>query len=250
MHPEAIRSAPWQPKGHTLMFSVIFEVLPHEGRKDEYLDLAKDLRPILQKMDGFLDVERYESRRRPGWVLSQSTWRDEKSMVRWRTQRDHYFVQSKGRFEIFADYHLRIGEVTAGTDQPGGLAVLEQRFDETEVGVAKIVTFTEVSPASGADLAVKADQLPLRLGLDPTDEAIAEHDVFESIYNPGKLVLLTSWKDTSAGRAWSPGKLAGVEMRHRKIRIVRDYGRFDRREAPQYYADIRESPSRHPDAAR
>jgi heme-degrading monooxygenase HmoA len=131
----------------TPMFSVIFEVLPRQGRKEEYLDLAKGLRPILEKMDGFVDVERYESRTRPGWVLSQSTWRDEKSMVRWRTQRDHYFVQSKGRFEVFADYHLRIGEITADTDPPAGLAVLEQRFDETEVGVAKLVTLASIRQA-------------------------------------------------------------------------------------------------------
>jgi len=101
------------------MFSVIFEVLPNEGRKDEYLELAGNLKPILETIDGFLDVERYESKLRPGWILSQSTWRDEKSMVRWRTQRDHYFVQSKGRFEVFADYHLRIGEITADTDRDG-----------------------------------------------------------------------------------------------------------------------------------
>jgi heme-degrading monooxygenase HmoA len=229
------------------MFSVIFEVLPNEGRKDEYLDLAKNLRPILEKMDGFLDVERYESRRRPGWVLSQSTWRDEKSMVRWRTQRDHYFVQSKGRFEIFSDYHLRIGEVTADTDPPKGLAVLEQRLDETEVGVAKIVTFTEAMPTKDNDFTTGAELLPTQLGLDPANVAVADHDVFESIYNPGKLALLTSWKDADAGRAWSPARIGSMDgLRHRKIRIVRDYGRFDRREAPQYYADIKESSARHP----
>jgi heme-degrading monooxygenase HmoA len=224
------------------MFSVIFEVLPYDGRKDEYLELANNLRPILDKMTGFLDVERYESNGRPGWVLSQSTWRDEKSMVRWRTQRDHHFVQSKGRFEIFADYHLRIGEITADTDPPKDVPVREQRFDETEVGVAKIVTFTELTPARDVDLATKADGLAAHLGLDLESGAVAEHDVFESIYNPGKLVLLTSWKDTDAGKAWSPGMPAGiVKLRHRKIRIVRDYGRFDRREAPQYYAEVRES---------
>jgi heme-degrading monooxygenase HmoA len=229
----------------TPMFSVIFEVLPRQGRKEEYLDLAKGLRPILEKMDGFVDVERYESRRRPGWVLSQSTWRDEKSMVRWRTQRDHYFVQSKGRFEVFADYHLRIGEITADTDPPAGLTVLEQRFDETEVGVAKLVTFTEATPERAADLTAKADRLPFHLGLDPSCETIAEYDVFESIYNPGKLVLLASWKDTDAGKAWSPGRLSSVEkLRHRKIRIVRDYGRFDRREAPQYYAGVKDAPAK------
>ena len=233
------------------MFSVIFEVLPKQGRKEEYLDLAKGLRPILERMDGFVDVERYESRRRAGWVLSQSTWRDEKSMVRWRTQRDHYFVQSKGRFDIFSDYQLRIGEITADTDPPAGLTVVEQRFDETEVGVAKVATFTEVTPAEGADLTAKADLLPARLGLDLASVAVAGLDVFESIYNPGKLALLASWKDADAGRAWSPGGMAGIEkLRHRKIRIVRDYGRFDRREAPQYYADVKEAPAKHSQAGR
>jgi heme-degrading monooxygenase HmoA len=174
-------------------------------------------------------------------VLSQSTWRDEKSMVRWRTQRDHYFVQRKGRFEIFADYHLRIGEITWDTQPPKGLPILEQRFDETETGVAKLVTFTEATPAKDVSLAAQAERLPAGLGVDPASAAVAEHDVFESIYDPGKLVLLTSWKDTEAGKAWSPARVDGLEkLRHRKIRIVRDYGRFDRREAPQYYADIKQ----------
>ena len=223
------------------MFSVIFEVLPNEGRKDEYLELAGNLKPILETIDGFLDVERYESKLRPGWILSQSTWRDEKSMVRWRTQRDHYFVQSKGRFEVFADYHLRIGEITADTDPPKGLAVVEQRLDETEVGVAKLVTLTEATPAKNNTFA-RPDRLPAHLGLDLSSGDVAEHDVFESIYNPGKLALLTSWKDIEAGKAWSPASIPGFEtLRHRKMRIVRDYGRFDRREAPQYYADIKQS---------
>jgi len=64
------------------MFSVIFEVLPADGKKDEYLDLAKHLKPIIETIDGFVDNERFESQRRPGWVLSHSTWRDEKSVVR------------------------------------------------------------------------------------------------------------------------------------------------------------------------
>jgi len=56
-------------------------------------------------------------------------------------------------------------------------------------------------------------------------------------------VLLTSWKDANSGKAWSPGKFGG-KLRHRKIRIVRDYGRFDRREAPQYYADVKDAAAR------
>lgn len=57
------------------MFSVIFEVLPAEGRRDDYVGLAKHLKPILERVEGFVDNERFESQLRPGWVLSHSTWR-------------------------------------------------------------------------------------------------------------------------------------------------------------------------------
>jgi heme-degrading monooxygenase HmoA len=232
------------------MFSVIFEVLPNEGRKDEYLDLAKHLKPILEKIDGFVDNERFESKLRSGWVLSHSTWRDEKSVVRWRTEGEHHVVQGKGRFEIFRDYHLRVGDVTADTAPPEEAPILERRFDETEVGLAKLVTFTEIAPKKGAAFTSQPDLLPAHLGLDLTSGVVAEHDVFASIYNPGKLALLTSWKDSDAGKAWSPEKIDGIEtLRHRKIRVVRDYGRFDRREAPQFYPDVKGSPTKHPEPA-
>ena len=81
------------------MFSVIFEVHPRPERFDLYLDLAKGLRPILEGIDGFIDNERFESTRRPGWILSHSTWRDEKSVVRWRTvgQASRYSAARSGR---------------------------------------------------------------------------------------------------------------------------------------------------------
>jgi len=119
------------------MFSVIFEVRPNDGKKNDYLQLTKHLKPILETIDGFVDNERFESRLRPGWVLSHSTWRDEKSVVRWRTEGEHHAVQEKGRFEIFADYHLRVGDVTADTDPPKEAPILERRLDETEIGNAK-----------------------------------------------------------------------------------------------------------------
>jgi heme-degrading monooxygenase HmoA len=165
------------------MFSVIFEVLPNEGRKDEYLELAKRLKPILETIDGFVDNERFESRRRPGWLLSHSTWRDEKSVVRWRTQGEHHVTQGKGRFEIFADYHLRVGDVTADTAPPREAPILERRFDETEVGAAKLVTFTEITPEQGVAFAAQPDLLMAHLGIDLTAGAVVEHDVFASIYN-------------------------------------------------------------------
>jgi heme-degrading monooxygenase HmoA len=80
------------------MFSVIFEVQPAKGRRDAYLRLAEELKPVIDTIDGFIDNERFESRVRSGWVLSLSTWRDEKSVIRWRTQGEHHFIQEKGRF--------------------------------------------------------------------------------------------------------------------------------------------------------
>src|SRR5262250_2625215 len=100
------------------MFSVIFEVFPKHDRFNDYLDFAKHLKPILEGIDGFVDNERFESVHRLGWLLSHSTWRDEKSVVRWRTEGEHHAVQEKGRLEIFQDYHLRVGDVTADTDPP------------------------------------------------------------------------------------------------------------------------------------
>ena len=114
------------------MFSVIFEVHPRQEKFDFYLDLAKDLRPILEAIDGFIDNERFESSRHPGWILSHSTWRDEKSVVRWRTVAKHHDTQQRGRDEVFQDYHLRVGEIVADTAPPAGASILEQRLDEIQ----------------------------------------------------------------------------------------------------------------------
>ena len=93
------------------MFSVIFEVHPEKEKFELYLDLAKGLKPILEDVDGFIDNERFESTHRPGWILSHSTWRDEKSVVRWRTVAKHHETQQRRRDEVFQDYHLRVGEI-------------------------------------------------------------------------------------------------------------------------------------------
>lgn len=221
------------------MFSVIFEVLPNDGKKEDYLEKARYLKPIIETIDGFIDNERFESRLRPGWVLSHSSWRDEKSLVRWRTVGEHHAMQEKGRFEVFKDYHLRIGEATFDTDSPGQAPIRELRLDETEVGAGKFVTFTEIMLSKAAAAGSRADLLPAQFGLDLKDSGLVDHDIFDSIYNPGKIALLTGWKDSEAAGRWLPRKIDGVDgLRHRRIRVVRDYGRFDRREAPQYYADV------------
>jgi heme-degrading monooxygenase HmoA len=207
------------------MFAVIFEVQPKRERWDDYLGLAKQLRPKLEATEGFLDNERFKSRRTDGRVLSLSIWRDEKAVVRWRTHGEHHGVQEKGRFEVFEDYHLRVGEITH--DSAGGVPA-PQRLDDTEIGAAKRVTITELAAPAPADPAA-------RLGLDAKAPGLIDHELFESITTPGKLLLLASWRDDAAADAFAP---VGAN-RHRRVRVIRDYGLFDRREAPQYYADVK-----------
>jgi heme-degrading monooxygenase HmoA len=222
------------------MFSVIFEVCPKQERFDDYLGLAKQLKPVLEKIDGFVDNERFESKRRPGWLLSHSTWRDEKAVVRWRTVGEHHATQERGRNEIFRDYHLRVGDVTFDTDPPASAPVHEQRLDVTQVGAAKMVTFTEVVLHKDAADAGQPDSLLALVGLDLAKErAVVDHDVFASIYTPGKLALLVSWADAAAASSWMPSQRAGLgSLRHRRVRVIRDYGMFERREAPQYFPEV------------
>jgi heme-degrading monooxygenase HmoA len=226
------------------MFLAIFEVRPKAERFNEYLALAKRLRPTLEKIEGFVDNERFQSKWRAGWVLSLSTWRNEKSMVRWRTMGIHHIAQKQGRAGILEDYHLRIGDVTVDTDAPDNAPVHEQRFDETEIG-AKFATVTELTPER------EACNLTAALGLDTSRQGLADYDVFASIYNPGKLALLALWTDRRSSGGWLPVRPKGVRMvRHRGVRIVRDYGMFDRREAPQFFSDARGHETRQVDPVR
>ena len=214
------------------MFAVIFEVEPKRERWDEYLGTAKSLKPELEQIDGFIDNDRFKSRRREGRLLSLSTWRDEKALVRWRTLAVHHEAQERGRFEIFADYHLRVGEIVADSD--GAAALPQQRLDETEIAAAKCVTLTELAPGG----VPRGDADPAEL-LRADGAGSLAHESFESIYAAGKLLLLQSWRDAEIAQSWAPGRVEGYALRHRRVRIIRDYGMFDRREAPQYYHPVR-----------
>jgi heme-degrading monooxygenase HmoA len=94
------------------MIAVIFEVWPKAGHKQQYLDLAAALRPQLERIDGFISVERFESLYEPGKMLSLSFWRDEAAVQAWRNVEAHRVAQAKGRAEVFTDYRLRIASVS------------------------------------------------------------------------------------------------------------------------------------------
>ena len=213
------------------MFAVIFEVQPTTETKETYLGLAKFLKPELEQIEGFIDNERFASQKTEGRVLSLSTWHDEKAVIRWRTLGVHHVIQETGRLAVFTDYHLRVGEITADTQSPAGETLEQQRFDTTTVGNARVVTITEVPPGAAAPSLTAYDGL-------------VDVERYEGITVPGKSLHLASWRDEAALAAWQangsqPSSAApGLPVRYRTVRIIRDYGMRDRREAPQYYPPV------------
>lgn len=93
------------------MIAVIFEVEPIESQYDRYLDIAAELRPLLDDIDGFISIERFQSLTNPARLLSLSFWRDEAAIAAWRQLETHRQAQSAGRTEIFRTYRLRVAEV-------------------------------------------------------------------------------------------------------------------------------------------
>jgi heme-degrading monooxygenase HmoA len=93
------------------MLAVIFEVWPAEGRAAEYFDLGAALKADVEKIDGFISIERFQSLVTPGKFVSISFWRDEEAIRAWRKLEAHRSAQAKGRAGIFTDYRLRVASV-------------------------------------------------------------------------------------------------------------------------------------------
>lgn len=93
------------------MIAVIFEVEPAPGHRDTYLQIAAELRPVLERCDGFISVERFESLAQPGKLLSLSFWRDEEAVRAWRELEEHRRAQQAGRGGVFSGYRLRVAHV-------------------------------------------------------------------------------------------------------------------------------------------
>ena len=93
------------------MIAVIFEVRPRAGRKQDYLDIAASLKPLLEQIDGFISIERFQSLVDDGKILSLSFFRDEAAITEWRNLEKHRAAQHAGRSEVFEDYRLRVCDV-------------------------------------------------------------------------------------------------------------------------------------------
>ena len=204
------------------MLLLLFEVTPREGHVDEYLDIAAKLRPALDAMGGCLFLDRYRSLAQPRKLLSFQVWRDEASMTRWRVDGHHHTAQTLGRTRVFDDYRLRVAEIIR-VDAVGEAPWQPTRRCSWHDPAVTAPRYVAIAESLGATVAGASES-------------------FESIYRPGEYahVLAFATEQSAPTLATLPGA-----RRVRIAEIERDYGMFERGEAPQYYPPI-PSPSTWP----
>jgi hypothetical protein len=128
---------------------------------------------------------------------------------------------------------------------PTGYALTEQRLDETQVGEGTTVTLINATRPAEWKQTNNPYHCAEWLGLNPWAADNTSWDIFDAVLTPGDLILLISWKDAAAAQAYEDASAPNDKARVRSVRIVRDYGKYDRREAPQYYADAKGGETLH-----
>jgi heme-degrading monooxygenase HmoA len=191
--------------------SVLFDVLPKPGHVEQYFSMAAHLKPIVEQNPGFISVERFENLQKPNWYLSFSCWKDEESLAQWRCQPDHNGAQVCGRNKVFDDYRLRVS--AQGNDQEIARPTQRERI------LLLLGSFDEVQAVIGGFPHLCGSGKSYRGVLDPKRGlSIFEFDQNEEI--PSQLL--------------QPAPLNRVQSMW--FGVVRDYGMFDRAEAPAQFA--------------
>lgn len=191
--------------------AVFFDVLPKQGFADAYFGMAGGLKPIVEKIPGFLSVERFENLDKPGWYLSFSQWVDETALSAWRCQHDHHEAQVCGRNLVLEDYRLRVGTSISG--------LKEGAFSSKALVAAVVGRFDSV--LSGA----KA--LTMNFGKTPR--------IFKGVIDKERGIALIDLSFTDAlamDISSNANEMATIEL----FQIDRDYGMFDRAQAPGVFA--------------
>lgn len=93
------------------MIAVLFEAHAVAERQARYLELAAELRRELEKIEGFIDIERFQSLSTEGKILSLSWWENEDAVLTWKGNVLHQAAQREGQQTIFASYRIRVVQV-------------------------------------------------------------------------------------------------------------------------------------------
>ena len=206
------------------MIALFFEVTPHLGQDDRYLEIAAALRPALDASGGVIYLDRFRSQLRPRVLLSHQIWRDEASLARWRANGRHHGAQTAGRSAVFEDYRLRIGAIVAARNDDGRIAETASAIPYNDPA-RKPERFMAVVRSSGTPF-------------------VAPHfagqgvETYRSVYDETQLAWVAAMPDRATGLALIQHAAADSCVSAAQLCLVsRDYGMFDRGEAPQYFAE-------------
>jgi heme-degrading monooxygenase HmoA len=205
------------------MMSLFFEVEVKPERTEQYLTLAASLKPRLDEMGGCLFLDRFRSLSRDNLLLSYQIWQDEGAMTAWRVDAQHHKVQTLGREKVFADYRLRIAQVIHEARRGQPVWRPERRTPYNDPARRK-PTYVLATESTGERLPVRPDW---------------SSDAFSSVYRQGQFAHLIELPDIQSGVAFGDLLLADPATEYvRIVEVIRDYGMYDRSEAPQYYPPV------------
>jgi heme-degrading monooxygenase HmoA len=204
------------------MIALFFEVKPKPHHEATYFQMAAKLKPELDASGGMDFLDRSRSNDRPGWFLSHQFWRDEASMTRWRVNGAHHRAQVCGRTDILADYRLRVAQVIA-----------EYRADgpPSAMPVPPYATYNDPSR-------IEDRYIVSILSRDGPVPGI-DGESFASVYDPALTVTIALPETAGHGFGLLSQAMAYPTIQALRLCLVsRDYGMFDRAEAPQYFEPV------------
>ena len=206
------------------MIGLFFEVQTRPGHRDQYLDLAASLKPELDAMGGCLFIDRFKSLTRENLLLSYQIWQDEAALTAWRAHAYHHEVQTIGREKVFSDYRIRVAQVIheARPAQPIWHPERRTAYNDPARRQPTYVLAAESKSAT----------LPVETGW--------RHDAFASVYRDGYFAHLIDLPDHQSGVEFGPRLFADSTTEYfRVFDVMRDYGMYERTEAPQYYPPVK-----------
>ena len=206
------------------MIGLFFEVQTRPGHRDQYLDLAASLKPELEAMGGCLFIDRFRSLTRENLLLSYQIWQDEAALTAWRAHAFHHQVQTIGRERVFSDYRIRVAQVIDEA-RPGQPVWHPERRTPCNDPARRQPTYVLAAESKSATL--------------PVDTAW-RRDSFASVYRDGYFAHLIDLPDHRSGVEFGPRLFADPTIEYFRIfDVMRDYGMYERTEAPQYYPPVK-----------
>ena len=205
------------------MIGLFFEVQTRPGYRDQYLNLAAALKPELEAMGGCLFIDRFRSLTREDLLLSYQIWQDEGALTAWRAHGHHHQVQTAGREKVFSDYRIRVAQVIHEA-RPGKPVWQPRNRTPYNDPARRQPTYVLAAESKSAELPLATDW---------------RRDSFSSVYRDGQFAHLIDVPNEAAGVALGARLFEDPTTEYfRVFEVMRDYGMYERTEAPQYYPRV------------